>query len=247
MNSITREQAATDEADDLLGVVGSIEKTRIRAPEGTYQPKNITEERALKLLGDSNLNPTIVANALGVTVARISQLLAEDDFAQEVSRRRFASLQSHNDRDAKIDKVEDKLLDRMEKLLPTLYKPGDVLKAFQIFNQAKRRGTTDPNSGAIAQTVVPLQLPSTVIQNYQVKVDINNNVISAGEQSMLTASLGDVAKLAAASMSSGMANVNEALGYDYDNGKQITEAVSSAARNKSEADFAGQELSENDI
>ena len=57
-----------------------------------------TEEKALDLLGKGIANE-IVASALGVTPARITQLLADENFAAEVQKRRFLNLQKNTMRD----------------------------------------------------------------------------------------------------------------------------------------------------
>lgn len=252
MDNTLHEDAAQAEADDLLGVAKpkAVPKEVTSGIEELYKPRNMIEQRALELLGNSNLNPSVVANALGVTPARISQLLAIEEFSQEVTRRRFINLRANSSRDDRWDGLEDKLLDRLEKLLPSMFKANDVLKALQVANQAKRRGVTDPNAGAIAQTVVPLQLPASIINNYQVKVDVHNNVVQAGDQSLVTATLKGVAEMASKlkpkleqSQESTMAELR-AIGYDD---QRSSQAISELARSKPEADFRGQEISEDSI
>ncbi len=64
------------------------------------------EDRALVLLG-AGIGGEAVANALGVTPSRISQLLSEQAFSDAVSTLRYENLQKHNNRDASYDTIED--------------------------------------------------------------------------------------------------------------------------------------------
>lgn len=156
-----------------------------------------TEERALALLG-SGLGPEVVANAVGVSVSRISQLLSEPEFAAAVSELRFNSLHKHNIRDNEYDSMEDKLLKQLKDVLPLMMRPMEILKAIQVINAAKRRGQSAPESITNQQTVVTLIMPVNVIQKFT--TNIHNQVIQAGTQELLTI------------QSSGMEAMSAALG-----------------------------------
>lgn len=159
-----------------------------------------TEERALALLGQG-LGAEVVASAVGVSPSRISQLISEPEFAAKVAELRFSNLVKHNARDEKYDKLEDKLLDKMENLLPYMMKPFEVLKAISIINGAKRRGISTPEQITGQQTVVSLTLPTLIVQNFSAKniqVNINNQVIRAGEQDLVTVQSGRMDALVAA-------------------------------------------------
>lgn len=146
-----------------------------------------TESRALKLLGDG-LSPEIVSMAVGVSVSRISQLVSDPDFAKQVAELRYKNLSKHSERDNRYDSLEDKLLDRMESLLPMMYKSGDVLKALQVANLAKRRGSQTPESLIGSKEVVTLTMPQVVLQqfNQTFVTNINNQVVKAGDQELVT-------------------------------------------------------------
>lgn len=147
-----------------------------------------TEERALALLGQG-LGAEVVASAVGVSPSRISQLISDPEFAAKVAELRFAHLVKHNARDEKYDKLEDKLLDKMENLIPFMMKPFEVLKAIAVINGAKRRGISTPEQISGQQTVIPLTLPTAILQNFSAKniqVNIHNQVIKAGEQELVT-------------------------------------------------------------
>ena len=147
-----------------------------------------TEERALALLGQG-LGAEVVASAVGVSPSRISQLISDPEFAAKVAELRFSNLVKHNARDEKYDKLEDKLLDKMENLLPFMMKPFEVLKAISVINSAKRRGISTPEQITGQQTVIPLTLPAAILQNFSAKniqVNIHNQVIKAGDQELVT-------------------------------------------------------------
>lgn len=156
-----------------------------------------TEDRALALLGQGH-SPEVVASAIGVTTSRISQLVSDPEFAARVAELRFSSLVKHNTRDEKYDSLEDKLLAKMENMLEYMHKPFEVLKAIQVINAAKRRGVSAPEQITAQQVVIPLTLPTLLVQNFggtvaiggpanqNIQVNANNQVIKAGEQELVT-------------------------------------------------------------
>lgn len=142
-----------------------------------------TEDRALSLLG-SGVQPEAVAAALGVSPSRISQLMSNESFAAQVTELRFNNLQQHNERDNKYDRLEDKLVDKLDKAVPLMFKPGEILKAIQVINGAKRRGQASPEQVRNPQTTVNVILPTQIIQRFTTNLD--NQVIKAGDQDLLT-------------------------------------------------------------
>lgn len=147
------------------------------------------ENRAKTLLGQG-IPASVVAATCGVSESRISQLLSDEQFSAEVTELRFASLQEQNARDKKTDSLEDKLLQKFDDLLPLMTRPMEVARAFQIVNQAKRRGTSSADSTLQKQTVVQLTMPAQIIQRFQ--VNQQNHVIQAGDQTLLTLQSGSL-------------------------------------------------------
>ncbi len=141
------------------------------------------EERALALL--AHHNAATVASALGVSESYISQLLSDDYFAEKVKEARIQVLAKHDARDATYDQIEDELLNKFKKSLALMYRPSDILKAISVINAAKRRGGA-ATAGAASQTaqVVPLILPAAIVQQFT--VNTANQVISTGQQTLLT-------------------------------------------------------------
>lgn len=153
-----------------------------------------TEERALTLLG-SGVTPEQVASALGVTVSRISQLLSDPEFTARVAELRFEALNKHNERDSRYDTMEDRLLTKLEDLLPLMMRPMEVLKSIQIINAAKRRGQSAPEQTINQQTVVSIVMPVSIVNKFV--TNINNQVIKAGTQDLLTIQSGQLLKSSA--------------------------------------------------
>ncbi|TFZ81691.1 hypothetical protein [Candidatus Macondimonas diazotrophica] len=131
-------------------------------------------ERAIQLLGQGH-QPSVVAAALGVTESAISQLLSQDTYAKEVAEKRAAALSRYSDLDSKWNNLEDKLLDKLEKVVPLLMKPRDILHALDKVNGAKRRGSFAPQESLPQDRVVMLELPPSV--QYNIVTNINKQVI----------------------------------------------------------------------
>jgi hypothetical protein len=144
---------------------------------------NSTEERAIKLLG-SGLGPEQVATAVGVTAARISQLLSDQNFAQAVASLRFEALQKHNEIDASYDELEAALINKLADVMPLMMRPGEILGAIRIINGAKRRGQSAPEQVVHQNTVVNLVMPTQIIQKFS--MNSNNQVTNVGSQTLET-------------------------------------------------------------
>lgn len=153
------------------------------------QPMNVTESRALSLLG-SGIPAENVASALGVTPGRISQLLSNEIFADQVATLRYENLQKHNTRDSSYDTIEDKLLEKLERQMPLIMRPSETIKALQVVNGAKRRGQSAPEQIVNQQSIVALVLPKVIVQKFT--TNVVNQVVKAGEQDLVTMPAGNL-------------------------------------------------------
>ncbi len=142
-----------------------------------------TEEKALKLLG-RGLSAEVVASAIGVDPSRISQLVAQESFKEKLVALKYEELSKNNDRDSKYDSIEDSLVQKFETILPWMHKPQDILRAMQVVNGLKRRGTGSDHSAAPIQSTTILNMPIQVIQKFT--TNINNQVVQAGDQNLVT-------------------------------------------------------------
>lgn len=147
--------------------------------------------RALSLLGHG-IGPEQVASALGVTTSYISQLISNENFSSQVAELRFQNLSKHNERDSQYDSIEDTLIEKMKDLIPFMMRPMEVLKAIQIINGAKRRGASAPESITNQQTIVQINLPAITVTKFT--TNIQNQVIQAGQQELLTIQSGALLK-----------------------------------------------------
>ena len=159
--------------------------------------QTVTESRALSLLG-SGIAPHTVAASLGISSARISQLLSDENFAAQVAELRYKNLAQHNERDSKYDDVEDTLIERLKDCLPLMHRPMEIIKAIQVINNAKRRGASTPEAIVEKQSIVQLVIPVQIINKFQ--TNLQGQVITVGsdgnEQNLLTIQSGALEGLA---------------------------------------------------
>lgn len=142
-----------------------------------------TEKKALDLLG-ANWGPELVAQTLGVSVSRVSQFLADPVFAAAVQEKRFQALQKHTDHDNRLDRMEHKIAENLERSISFMMKPADQMRALETLNRLKRRGTVDSGTNEATSNVVTLLMPTFVTQKFT--TNINNQVIQAGGQILET-------------------------------------------------------------
>lgn len=143
----------------------------------------ITEDRAATLLG-SGIKPEVVAASLGVSPARISQLLSDENFSARVAELRYQNLAKHNQRDDAADKIEDRILEQLEEAIPLIHRPMELVRAYQIVNAAKRRGASTPEAIVEKQSIVQLVVPVQIINKFQ--VNAQGQAVTVGEQDLLT-------------------------------------------------------------
>lgn len=136
-------------------------------------------ERAVKLLGQG-IQQEIVATALGVTPSYISQLLAEPEFAAEVSQLRLVNLENASERDGKYDALEDRMLDQLEQAASWMVKPREILSALAVLNKAVRRGVKQEQQPTVVPDVVVLTLPQVIHQTFI--LNQSNQVVAVGEK-----------------------------------------------------------------
>jgi hypothetical protein len=135
-----------------------------------------TRDRALALLGSGNLPISAVAGALGVTDSAISQLLSQEDFSTSLALLRYEALARNTTRDSEYDSLEDQILARLKSQLSMIWEPMKLVKILQVVNAAKRRGAAAPIESVQAQTVVNLNMPTSIVHHYT--TNIHNQVVA---------------------------------------------------------------------
>lgn len=163
-----------------------------RAGLGTNQAK------ALSLLGQG-ISSVMVASTLGVSESLISQFLSDSRFAEEVVKLKLATLQKQTSIDNKHMEIEDKLLDKLAKVIPLMSKPMDILRGIQVINATKRRGMAEAGPGLATSTIVNINLPAAVHAKFV--TNTHNQIVEVqdgeGSRSLVTASTQTVERLAA--------------------------------------------------
>lgn len=151
-----------------------------------------TDGRILTLLGQG-VEPNIVASAIGVSESYISQLISDPVFSAQVYELRYRTLAKHSTRDQAYDETEDMLLEKLKNMIPMMFNPMQVLAAIRVINQAKRRGAGFQPASQTQAPVVALTIPVQIIQQF--RKDSNNQVIEAGQQTLITVQSGNMNKL----------------------------------------------------
>lgn len=140
-------------------------------------------DKAVELLG-AGVSQEATAAALGVSPSYISQLMTEAEFSKQVVELRFKQLQHHTQRDNKYDTIEDKLLTKMEQSVPLMLRPSEILRALQVVNAAKRRGTQAQELPAGQHAQVVLNMPVRLVQHFT--TNILNQVTEVEGEAMIT-------------------------------------------------------------
>jgi len=151
-----------------------------------------TEERALRLLGDS-VPPSIVAQSLGVSESRISQLLSDENFAAQVAEIRYTKAVAHTTRDSNYDEIEDSLVERMKDLIPMMHRPMEVLKAIQVINAAKRRSQTTSNPLTEKSSLINLVIPIQIVHRFS--TNMQGQVVAVEDKEIRTIQSGKMDSL----------------------------------------------------
>lgn len=148
---------------------------------------NAVEERAMKLLGNGVPAPH-VASTLGISESRVSQLMSQEEFAAAVVALRYEALAKHNAADSELDELETELRLKVKESMALMFRPEQLLKAFQIINSAKRRGSSAPEAITQQQTIVQISMPVKVINRFT--KNVMNQVVEAGDQKLVTVQSG---------------------------------------------------------
>lgn len=128
-----------------------------------------TQERILDLLA-AGVSQVQTAAALGVEESYVSQLMANEEFRSAVSLKRADKAVDQIEHDGKIDDIEEKAWERVQKLLPMETNLMRVLKVAQVANAAKRKTETSiiPQQPS---TIVNIALPQQALVHFKLSSD----------------------------------------------------------------------------
>ena len=122
-------------------------------------------ENILKFLS-LGLPQEAVAAKLNISPGLVSQIANEAEIKQKVTEAQLKFLDAATERDQKYNELEDALLEKAKKSLPSIFKPQDILRALMAINKAERRGATSQQMAEILnkkeQAIVEIDLPERV-------------------------------------------------------------------------------------
>lgn len=151
------------------------------------------DQQKVKRLLSQGLPPEAVSRILGCDPSYISQLLSQPDFANSVAEQRLATADATITQDEKIRNIRGALIDKLEEVVPTLYKVPEILAAFKIIDQAKNQsglGTYNPTE---VQNVVQLHLPANA--KLQFTLSQAKEVIEVDSRPMIRAHESEIVKM----------------------------------------------------
>jgi len=160
-------------------------------------PHHSTHISQLKTLLQQNVSRVDAATKLGITPSAVTQLLAEapaNTLAVAASNAPSAGAVSPqtNELDDQYDRIEQKLLNQLEKTIPLLMRPAEIANVMTRVNAAKRRGgPLKQQDGAprVLQLSLPLAIQAKFVLNQQ------NQVVAAGAQDLVTLPSSGVTRL----------------------------------------------------
>jgi transcriptional regulator with XRE-family HTH domain len=147
-----------------------LRESAANAKELPFTTGNSLADRILELLGQG-LSGSVVAAAVGVTPAYVSQLLEDEDFRLEVSIKRAGKAEAAVDRDNTWDKIEKAAIDKMAQLMPMITRPADLIRIAQIANTAKRTAKELEGTDSGAAPVVQLIVPQAAIIHFKMNAE----------------------------------------------------------------------------
>ena len=156
-------------------------------------PHNSTNITQVITYLKSGIQPIEIARALGITPGAVTQLMQHPEVAPEIAKIQAEQQARSSALDKRYDDLEEKLLGQLEKTVPLLMRPMEITKVLSQINAAKRRGVAaaiQTGPAQILQLNIPIALQTKFV------VNAANQVIEAGEQTLVTMQSGNIAGLA---------------------------------------------------
>lgn len=132
-----------------------------------------------------------IAAHLGVTQSAVSQYIDAHNLREIASTNsRFAQI------DRKLDNVEEKVLNNLDKVVGTIYDPMKLTKILSVVNGAKRRSLAEGQQIVNNTTnvrLVNLTLPERAL--LRITKNAQNEVIAVGERNLTTIPAGKLSSI----------------------------------------------------
>lgn len=161
-------------------------------------PHNSTHANQVITYLKNGITPIEISRALGITPGAVTQLMQSPQVSTEIAKMQAEQQARSSAIDAKYDAIEEKLLTQLEKTVPLLMRPGEIANVLTRINAAKRRGVAHQAPQGPAQ-VLQLNIP-IALQNKFV-VNAANQVVQAGEQTLVTMQSSNIPGLAQTQLS----------------------------------------------
>lgn len=158
-------------------------------------PHNSTHANQVITYLKNGITPIEISRALGITPGAVTQLMQSPAVSTEIAKMQAEQQARSSAIDARYDSIEEKLLIQLEKTVPLLMRPGEIANVLTRINAAKRRGVAHQVAQGPAQ-VLQLNIP-IALQNKFV-VNAANQVVQAGEQTLVTMQSSNIPGLAQA-------------------------------------------------
>lgn len=161
-------------------------------------PHNSTHANQVITYLKNGITPIEISRALGITPGAVTQLMQSPAVSTEIAKMQAEQQARSSAIDAKYDAIEEKLLTQLEKTVPLLMRPGEIANVLTRINAAKRRGVAHqaPQGPAqILQLNIPIALQSKFV------VNAANQVVQAGEQTLVTMQSSNIPGLAQTQLS----------------------------------------------
>lgn len=156
-------------------------------------PHNSTHTNQVISYLKNGVSPIEISRALGITPGAVTQLMQSPEVSEVVNKIQAEQQARSAALDKRYDALEEKLLTQLEKTVPILMRPMEITKVLSQINAAKRRGAVSAISSGPAQVLqlnIPISLQSRFI------VNAANQVVQAGEQTLVTMQSSNIPGLA---------------------------------------------------
>lgn len=156
-------------------------------------PHNSTHANQVITYLKNGISPIEISRALGITPGAVTQLMQSPQVSTEIAKMQAEQQARSSAIDARYDNIEEKLLMQLEKTVPLLMRPGEIANVLTRINAAKRRGVAHQVAQGPAQVLqlnIPIALQSKFVVNSA------NQVVQAGEQTLVTMQSSNIPGLA---------------------------------------------------